>query len=85
MPDGEQEQGPVPLPVQWGYADDVIEINDAPRPQKQVQNVSVIQQIQMPVAVFDEIVRDYLARREGFVARGLVSGVMFDDNSDSGF
>lgn len=85
MPDGEQEAQPVPLPVQWGYADDIIEINDAPRPQKQLNGVSVVQQIQMPVAAFDEIVRDYLARREGFVARGLVSGVLFDDHGDSGF
>jgi len=75
----------VPIPVQWGYADDIIEINDAPAPQKKIDGVEVIQQIQMPVGAFDEIVKDYLARREGFLARGLVSGVLFDDHQDSGF
>jgi hypothetical protein len=75
----------VPLPVQWGYADDIIEITDAPAPQKSVNGVRVVQQIQMPVGAFDMIVRDYIARREGFLAKGLVQGVLFDDISDSGF
>jgi hypothetical protein len=75
----------VPMPVQWGYSDDIIEINDAPAPQKKVQNVEVIQQLQIPIGAFDVIVRDYLARREGFLARGLVQGVLFDDGNDSGF
>lgn len=85
MPDGEEERQQVPLPIQWGYADDIIEINDAPAPQKKVQGVEVVQQIQMPIAAFDEIVKDYLARREGFVARKLVEGALFDDGMDSGF
>jgi hypothetical protein len=75
----------VPNPVQWGYSEDGIEINDAPAPQKSVQGVEVVQQIQMPIGAFDEIVKDYIARREGFLARGLVQGVLFDDVQDSGF
>lgn len=73
------------LPIQWGYSDDVIEINDSPRPQKQIQGVEVVQQIQMPIAAFDEIVKDYINRREQFVAKGLVAGVLFDDHQDAGF
>lgn len=75
----------VPMPVQWGYSEDGIEINDAPAPQKKVNDVEVIQQIQMPIGAFDEIVKDYIVRREGFLARGLVSGSLVDDGQDSGF
>ncbi len=70
--------------VQWGYGESIIEINDAPAPQKQIQGTLVVQQIQIPIADFDEIVRDYLARREEFVARKLVEGRLFDDDI-SGF
>jgi hypothetical protein len=79
----EQEQ--VPMPVQWGYSDDTIEINDAPAPQKSVNGTLVVQQIEMPIGAFDVIVRDYLARREAFVQKGLVAGVLFDDGTDAGF
>ncbi len=75
----------VPNPIQWGYSDDIIEITDIPAPQKKVQNVEVIQQIQIPIGAFDEIVKEYISRREGFLSRGLVSGVLFDDGNDSGF
>jgi hypothetical protein len=73
------------LPVQWGYVEGVIEINDSPQPQKQVNGTLVVQQIQMPLRAFDEIVKDYLARREGFLSQGLVDGVLFDDGQDAGF
>jgi hypothetical protein len=75
----------VPFPIQWGYADDIIEITDIPAPQKKVQGVEVIQQIQIPIGAFDELVKDYINRREGFLAKGLVQGVLFDDGNDSGF
>lgn len=72
-------------PVQWGYGDGIIEINDAPQPQKSIQGTQVVQQIQMPIRVFDDIVRDYLARREQYLAAGLVEGSLFDDGLDGGF
>jgi len=75
----------VPNPIQWGYSDDIIEITDIPAPQKKVQGVEVIQQIQIPIGAFDELVKEYISRREGFLSRGLVSGVLFDDGNDSGF
>lgn len=75
----------LPNPIQWGYGDDIIEITDIPAPQKKVQGVEVIQQIQVPIGAFDELVKDYITRREGFLARGLVQGVLFDDVQDSGF
>lgn len=75
----------MPDAVQFGYGDDIIEINDSPLPQKKIEGVAVVQQIQIPIADFDEIVRDYITRREGFVAKGLVAGVLFDDHGDAGF
>lgn len=74
----------MPEAVQFGYGETVIEINDSPAPQKQIQGTPVVQQIQIPIADFDEIVRDYIARRETFVAKKLVEGALFDDDL-SGF
>jgi len=73
--------------VQWGYdiESGIIEINDSPAPQKQVQGKEVVQQIAMPLRDFDQIVKDYLARREGFVQGKLVDGVLFDDSGDIAF
>jgi hypothetical protein len=68
--------------VQWGYGEKIIEINDSPRPQKQVNGVEVVQQIRMPIADFDLIVKDYIARREQFLAAGLVEGFLHDDGGD---
>lgn len=70
--------------VRWGYGDTIIEITDAPMPQKSIQGTPVAQQIQIPIADFDEIVKDYLSRREEFVTRKLVEGTLFDDDL-SGF
>lgn len=75
----------LPNPIQWGYGDGIIEITDIPAPQKKIQGVEVIQQIQVPIGAFDELVKDYISRREGFLSAGLVQGVLFDDGIDSGF
>jgi hypothetical protein len=70
------------LPIQWGYGENIIEINDSPQPQKQYNGVSVVQQIRMPLGAFDLLVKDYIARREGFLAAGLVEGFLHDDGGD---
>jgi hypothetical protein len=76
------EQAPAPEPVvQYGYGEDFVDINDGPKPQKQIQGQNVVQEISIPIAVFDQMVQDYIRnRREKFMAAGLVSGSVFDDD-----
>ena len=76
------EQAPAPEPViQYGFGEDFVDINDAPNPQKAIQGQKVVQEITIPIAVFDNMVQDYLRKhREKFITKGLVSGSVFDDD-----
>lgn len=57
-----------------GYGPDFIEITDGPGGGRQ--------SILIPISVWDNYVKDYLAnRRATFQAQGLVDGVMFDDKT----
>jgi hypothetical protein len=62
---------------QWGYGQDFIDL----------VNNKTAQEFAVPIKVFDQIVADYLKKREQFVMNKTLEGSIFDDAEgfDPGF
>lgn len=62
------------MQINLGYGADFVEVTDQPGGGKQSILISIVE--------WDNLVRDYISnRREGFLAAGLVEGVLFDDRT----